>query len=95
MAIWLKSHDKGTRIELYVQPGSSKNEISGEHGGRLKIKIKAPPFEGEANEALIEFLSVFFKLPKKRIFLIQGESSRQKSILVELPYSETLSFFTS
>lgn len=95
MATWLKSHDKGTRIELYVRPASSKNEISGEHGGRLKIKIKAPPQEGEANEELIQFLSDYFKIPKKKIFLIQGESSRQKSVLVELPYSEILSFFNS
>jgi uncharacterized protein (TIGR00251 family) len=94
MAIWLKSHDKGTTIDIYVQPGSSRNEICGEHGGRLKIKITAPAREGEANEALIEFLSEVFKIPKKIIFLLKGESSRQKVILVELPHSELISLLT-
>ena len=81
---WLKEHAKGSLISLYIQPGASKSEIGGEHDGRLKIKIKAPPRDGEANEALIDFLSEFLKVPKKNVFLINGESSRQKLVLVEL-----------
>ena len=44
-------------LELYVQPGARKSEFAGEHGGRTKIRLAAPPVEGRANEALIEFLS--------------------------------------
>lgn len=91
LPIWLKSNDKGTLISIYVQPGASKNEVSGEHDQRLKIKIKAPPRDGEANEGLIEFLSDLLGVPKKRIFLIQGESSRQKTVLVELPVDKIIS----
>lgn len=92
--VWLRPHDKGTLIILYIQPGASKNEISGEHDQRLKVKIKAPPRDGEANEGLIEFLSEVLKISKKRIFLIQGESSRQKTILVELPISELITLMS-
>ena len=92
--VWLRPHDKGTLISLYIQPGASKNEISGEHDQRLKVKIKAPPRDGEANEGLIEFLSEVLKISKKRIFLIQGESSRQKTILVELPISELITLMS-
>lgn len=91
---WLRPHDKGTLISLHIQPGASKNEISGEHNQRLKIKIKAPPRDGEANEGLIEFMSEVLKISKKKIFLIQGESSRQKTILVELSLNEILTLMT-
>lgn len=65
--------------------------ISGEHDGRLKIKIKAAPREGEANECLIEFLSDVFKISKNKVHLMQGESSRQKVVLVELSPEEVTS----
>ena len=58
--------------------------LAGVHGDRLKIKIKAPPVDGEANECLVEFLSEVLKISKSGIHLISGESSRQKLVLVEL-----------
>jgi uncharacterized protein (TIGR00251 family) len=91
MENWLKTHEKGTVLKLYIAPGASKDELSGIHGDRLKIKIKAPPRDGEANEGLIKFLSDLLKIPKKKIFLIQGESSRQKDVLVELSAQEIIS----
>lgn len=90
MESWIKAVDKGSILALYIQPGASMNEVSGIHGDRLKIKIKSPPRDGEANEGLIEFLAEILKIPKKRIFLIQGESSRQKNVLVELPPNDVL-----
>lgn len=84
MNSWLKKHEKGSILRLYIQPGASNSEISGVHGDRLKVKIKAPPREGEANEALIEFFSDLLKLPKLKIHFIRGESSRQKDLLLEL-----------
>ncbi len=86
--IWLKPHSKGVVLALHIQPGAKKSELVGEHGDRLKIKIKAPPVEGEANDALIEFLAGFLNVPKSRVHLMSGESSRQKMILVELPIEE-------
>lgn len=94
MEQWWKSHEKGTTLSLYIQPGASKNEVSGLHDGKLKIKIKAPPRDGEANEGLIEFLSEVLKISKKKIFLIQGESSRQKTVLVELSHEEIISLLS-
>ena len=90
MADWLTKHENGSILHLHIQPGSSKNEILGLHGGRLKIKIKAQPIEGEANSALIDYLSEVLKISRKKIILIQGESSRQKKILVELSQSEVI-----
>lgn len=68
----------GVRLEVKVQPRSSKNQIAGEQEGALKIKLTAPPVDGEANQALIAFLSACFKVPKKNISLLKGDSSRHK-----------------
>lgn len=84
MPVWLKSHAKGSVLSLYIQPGASKSVVAGVHGDRLKIKIKAPPVDGEANKGLIEFLSDLLGMSKSGIHLISGESSRQKLVLVEL-----------
>jgi uncharacterized protein (TIGR00251 family) len=84
MPTWIKLHKYGATLSLYIQPGASKTEVSGEHDGRLKLKIKAPPRDGEANEAVIEFLSEILKISKKQVHLVSGEASRLKVVLVEL-----------
>ncbi len=84
METWLKNHQNGTVLLLYIQPGASSTMLSGLHGDRLKIKIKAPPRDGEANQALQEYFSSVLNIAKSKVFLIRGESSRQKDLLVEL-----------
>lgn len=84
MPIWLTASGKGSRLCLYIVPGTAQTQISGDYNGRLKIKLKAPPQDGEANACLIEFLSKIFKISKKKIHLLSGERSRQKVVLIEL-----------
>jgi uncharacterized protein len=45
------------RLDVYIQPRASKTELAGMHGGHIKIRIAAPPVEGAANDALIEFVA--------------------------------------
>lgn len=73
----------GLLLEVVVQPRSSRNQIVGEHDGLLKIKITAPPVEGEANQALVAFLSQKLKLSKSQVCLAKGESSRHKTLLIK------------
>lgn len=70
----------GVRIGIKVQPRSSRNQVVGEQGGALKIKLTAPPVEGEANAALIEYLAAFLDISRKDIRLIKGETSRLKIV---------------
>jgi len=72
----------GITFPVRVQPRASKNEIVGEYDGALKIKLTAPPVEGEANEALINFLAQFLKIPRKDVILVKGETARHKTIAV-------------
>lgn len=71
-------------LKVHVVPNSRNNSISEVmEDGTLKIHIKAPPVEGKANKAILDFLSKFFDWPKTKIKIIQGEKSRRKLIVIE------------
>lgn len=77
-----KKTDKGFTIEVKVQPRSSQKGIAGVEGAVVKVKLTFPPVDGEANKQLIEVLAKHFKVPKGRVRIIRGETSRLK--LVEI-----------
>ncbi len=56
-----------------VQPRASKDEISGEMAGALKVRLRAPALEDRANEALVEFLAQLLKTPKSAVRILSGE----------------------
>jgi len=69
------------KISVKITPRSSKNEITNTlPDGTLKIKLKAPPVDGKANEELIKFLSEEFKTPKSKIKIIKGLTNKNKII---------------
>ncbi len=63
-----------------VQPRASKEEIAGEMGGALKVRLRAPAVEDRANEALVEFLAQLLKTPRAAVRILSGERSRTKRI---------------
>jgi len=63
-----------------VQARASKDEIAGEMGGALKVRLKAPAVEDRANEALVEFLAELLKTPRSAVSILSGERSRVKRI---------------
>jgi len=69
------------QIKIRVIPRAKKTEIVGALAdGTLKIKLKAPPVDGKANEELIEFLSEKFDVAKSKIKIVRGEKGRNKVI---------------
>ena len=73
----------GARIEVRVQPRASRNAISGMRAGILRIRVTAPPVDGQANAAAIALLAQALDLPKSAIRLVRGVSSREKTLAVE------------
>jgi len=72
---------EGTAIfSVRVQPRASKDEIAGETGGALKVRLRAPAVEDRANEALVEFLAQLLKTPRSAVRILSGERSRTKHI---------------
>lgn len=72
------------KINLKIIPKSSLNKIVGvDDDGVLKIKLTAPPVDGEANKMLIKFLSKEWNIPKSKIKIVHGETSKNKIIEIE------------
>jgi uncharacterized protein len=73
----------GVVIKIYVVPRASANKIVGEYNGALKIALTAPPVEGAANKALVEFLAKTLGVPKGGVTILSGETSRNKTVRIE------------
>lgn len=82
MPPYLKATADGIELELVVQPRASRSKLVGEHDGRLKVQIAAPPVDGEANAEVIAFFSALFQVPKRQVELVSGEASKRKRIRV-------------
>ena len=81
---WLRSESNGAAVvlSLHIQPGAKKTEVVGLHGDALKIRPAAPPVDGKANQALIDFLSEKLGVAKGGVDLVSGASSRAKRIRI-------------
>jgi uncharacterized protein (TIGR00251 family) len=72
----------GCTLTVRIHPGARKNAIHGLHDGALKISLTTPPVDGRANEALIALLSDRLHIPKARITLLTGQTSRSKTLRI-------------
>lgn len=68
---------------IKVKPNSQQQKIIEEADGSLSISLKSPPVDGKANEELIELLAKKFSIPKSRITIKLGLSSRQKLVIID------------
>lgn len=82
---------ESARINIYVQPRASKTVVAGMHDGCVKIRLAAPPVDGAANVALVEFVAEQLGVAKSRVRIVSGTTSRRKVIEVEGVSAEQLS----
>ena len=75
------------RLHMRVSPGASRSQWLGLMAdGRIKVRVAAPPENGKANAALIEFVAEALGIRKSEVRLVTGKSSRDK--IVEVQASE-------
>lgn len=79
---WLQQRTDGTLLTVKVTPRASRSGVLGEEPNWLRIRLQAPPVDGKANAALIDFLATRLTLPKRAVQLISGETGRLKKVLV-------------
>lgn len=72
----------GCTVSVRVQPGAKRDAVVGLHAGAVKIALSAPPVDGRANEALIAFVAERVGLPRARVSLVAGASSRSKVLRI-------------
>ncbi len=72
-------------LSCRLQPKSVKDEFAEVSDAEIKVRITAPPVDGQANRHLIKFLAKQFKVPQARVNILSGENSRHKRIRVSSP----------
>ncbi len=71
------------KLHVKATPNARKSEVVGWEDGPafghvLRVRIAAPPVEGKANAALRSFLAAWLGIPKSKVVLEKGETSRIK-----------------
>jgi hypothetical protein len=79
----LRNTDAGVELFVYLQPRASRNRVAGIQGEELKIALTAPPVDGAANKACCLFIAKLCKIPRSRVLLTAGQTSRHKRLLLE------------
>jgi uncharacterized protein (TIGR00251 family) len=80
--IRFRNSDGGVTFAVKVHPRAKTAAITGELGDALKVSLTAPPIDGQANRACIEFFAKLLKVPRSSVTIASGQSSRSKIIAV-------------
>ena len=75
-------HPEGASVRVWVVPGANATEVAGLHGGALRVRVAAPPVEGRANAALLEFLAGRLGLRLRDLRLAAGQRGRDKLVVI-------------
>jgi hypothetical protein len=78
----IRESANGATFAIKVHPRAKKNAIAGELDGALKLTLTAPPIDGKANDACIEFFAKLLKVPRSSVTIASGQTSRNKVIRV-------------
>ncbi|HEX9729356.1 MAG TPA: DUF167 domain-containing protein [Gemmatimonadales bacterium] len=70
-------------MAIYVQPRAARTEVAGRHGDALKIRVKAPPVDGAANDELVRFLAKRLGVSRGAVQIIAGATGRAKRVAVD------------
>jgi hypothetical protein len=69
-------------LAVHVQPRAARTEVAGRHGEAIKIRLKAPPVDGAANDELIRFVAERLGLPRAAVELVGGATGRAKRLRI-------------
>jgi len=78
----IQNTEAGSTFAVKVHPRAKKNAITGEVGDALKVSLTAPPVDGKANDACIEFFAKVLKVPRSSVTIAAGQTSRNKVMRV-------------
>jgi uncharacterized protein len=78
----IRNSPTGVTFAVKFHPRAKKNGITGKVGDALKLSLTAPPVDGKANAACIEFFAKLLKVPRSSVTIAAGETSRNKVICV-------------
>jgi uncharacterized protein (TIGR00251 family) len=80
--MYIKEEADAVVFKVRVQPRAAKNQLAGLLDDAIKIRLTAPPVDGEANKALQDYIAKLFKIAKNRVEIVSGHTGRNKYIRV-------------
>lgn len=78
----IRESARGTLVSVRVHPGARRNAIVGVHDGAIKVGLHAPPVDGRANAALVDFFADYLGVPRAAVAIASGTTSRSKVVLI-------------
>lgn len=89
MTAWWRQVEAGVQLRLKVQPKARRPGVQGLaaslDGPRLKLGVTEAPEDGRANAAVCAWLARALGVPQRDVAVVQGASSREKTVLVAVP----------
>ena len=79
----LKEEKDGVSFKVRVQPRASKNQVAGLFEDALRVRLTAPPVDGEANEACRAFLADLLSVGRGQVEILSGLTGRNKVVKVK------------
>ena len=70
-------------IRVRVTPHSARDELTGWQDDVLRVRVKAAPVEGQANEALCRLIAKQAGVPHSAVQVVTGATSRTKTLRIE------------
>jgi uncharacterized protein (TIGR00251 family) len=70
-------------LSVRLQPRARRDEVVGERGGAVVIRVTAPPVDGKANDALCRLIAKAAGVPPSRVSVVRGHTARDKVVRVE------------
>lgn len=80
---WLNQRKDGVTLTVKVKPGARRHELTGADGDALKLEVKAPPVDGAANDAVVQFFADKLGVTRSRVRIIMGLTNSRKVVLIE------------
>ena len=79
---WITTTKTGVMLSVHACPRAAQDQVQGLHGDAVKIRLRSPPVDGKANDALIAFLSQILDVPVRDLIIVAGHSSRRKRVAI-------------
>jgi uncharacterized protein len=79
---YVAPHARGSALSIIIKPRSSRTGLELAEDGSLRLSVTAPPVDGAANAAVLRFLADVLDVPRSRLSIASGETSRRKRIVV-------------
>ena len=71
------------RLTVKVHPRAKRSALTGRFGDAYKLDLAAPPVDGKANEECVRFFATFAQVPRARVRIVTGLTSRTKVVEIE------------